>query len=193
MQNIKFEITEEDIKKYLEENKETYQYCEALFVKYLRENQFNLTKEMLEILFIKSSRMGVDPEEINRMSSIGLSSFHQESPYMNSIQNLDLSGICHILIPTIRYYKKGNVFNMNYLLSHLEMASRDLRLSCYHPMQIVKDTLDDYRVCNKVEVEDLTFKIKMSKEQSRGEILIYQDFYDETKVKKIRKMIRDDR
>ena len=60
-------------------------------------------------------------------------------------------------------------------------------------MQIVKDTLDDYRVCNKVEVEDLTFKIKMSKEQSRGEILIYQDFYDETKVKKIRKMIRDDR
>ena len=55
MENIKFEITEQDIRQYLKkyENDESIKYKEAMFVKYMRANQEKITKESLVILMQK--------------------------------------------------------------------------------------------------------------------------------------------
>ena len=54
MENIKCEITEQDIREYLKKHKndETIKYREAMFVKYIRERQV-ITCESLEILMQK--------------------------------------------------------------------------------------------------------------------------------------------
>lgn len=182
MENIKFEITEEDIRGYLKVHKDdkNFKYKEAMFMKYLKENN-RFTSEALEML-------------IRKFSFNSVLVFNDKLPsfisYSNPIQNLDLSGICHILIPTMKYYGKSE-FHANQLYTNLGMVSDTLVIPMENPLEVIESTLDDYRICGKVETNDMLINIKMSKESSRGELLAYQEIYDENKVKRIRKIIRE--
>ena len=100
MENIKFEITEQDVKQYLKRHKndEAIKYKEAMFVKYMREHQ-EITKESLEILMQKYNWVTdrIDGlyfyDDYDRMRSIPFKTFDS---YLDDINNLDISGICHI-------------------------------------------------------------------------------------------------
>lgn len=94
MGSIELEITKEDIKEYLSKHQEdkNIKYREAMFVKYMKE-QGIFTKEAYEILGGRYPSI-VD----NSTKQIG-----EFSSYLK-LQNLDVSGICHVLIPTLREY-----------------------------------------------------------------------------------------
>lgn len=181
MENIKFEISEEDIKRYLEKNKVKYKYKEALFIKYLKENRFNLTKEMLEMLLMKNGIIDSKMIDIDYYNSFNTKSFKYD---------LNLTDICHILIPTMKYYDQKE-FHINKLYVNLDIASDRLLVPMTNPMDVIESTLDNYRICDKVELDDEIIKVKMGKEHCRNELLVYQEFYDEDKVKKIKKLVKN--
>jgi len=183
MENIKFEITAKDIQKYLNKYQKYYKYCEALFIKYLKDNQGTLTEEMLEILLKDNDKFAYNIE---------LPSFN---PYPTTIQNLDLSGICHILMPTINLYScsKNNVFTSYNLYANLCIIAEKLNVPLIEPWKVLESTIENYQICGKIQKMDrvkLTFK--MGRDQSRSELMIYSQFYDEDKVKKIRKIVREE-
>lgn len=191
MENIRFEITEEDIKKYLKEHKDDYKYREALFIKYLKENKNSLIKETIQILFERNGIELVEKQiDINTFNN--LPSFNNKSLCSNNIRNLDLSGICHILIPAIRYYDWDRPgVPVGRIYSDLDMVARNLNVHIGRPWEVLESTLDNYQICEKVEVKDGIVNFKMGREHSRRELVFYQDYYDEDKVKRIRKIIRD--
>lgn len=187
MENIKFEITEEDIKKYLFEHKGSYKFSEALFLKYLKENR--ITKESLQMLIDKYNHTFIDKEDINIYSNY----FNKISCFDSKLcvyENLDLSGICHILIPTIRYYGKKDI-HFNYLYTNLDVVSAKLSVPMDKPVEVIESTLDDYRICEKVVTDGDIISITMSRKQCQGELLVYQDYFLDDKVKKIRKTVRE--
>lgn len=182
MENIKFEITEKQIKDYLKRYKEYYKYCGPLFVKYMKDTKLTLTYEMANMLGLVSGRC-VSSSLVNELPKF--------DPKPSIVNNLDLSGICHILIPTMKYYNQENI-HINYLYANLAIVSDNLLVPMDHPVEIISSTLDDYKVCEKIETNDMRIKIKMSREHCRKELLVYQDYYGEDKVKKIRKIIREE-
>lgn len=108
MQDINFKITKQDIVEYLSKHKndEVIKNREAMFVKYMKESN-TITKESLEILMQKYN---LDDRKIDGTYSIydgrgyskqvELSTF---TDYLIDIENLDISGICHIMIPILSY------------------------------------------------------------------------------------------
>lgn len=178
MENIKIEITEQYIKDYLEKYKNYYKNCGPLFVKYLKDNRNNFTEEMFEIL----TKGKIDLDNKDELTSF--------NPMPSTIENLDLSGICHILIPTMKYYG-NNIITVDQLYGNLEYVADELLIKIDHPLDIVESTLNDYEICGKVKTENQTVKIKMNREHCTGELSVYETFYGRTKVKKIRKIIRE--
>ena len=206
MENIKFEITEQDIEEYLKKHKEdeTIKYREAMFVRYMREHQ-KPTQEALEILMKKYNLRDnrIDGvyfyDDSDRVRSIPLKTFDS---YLDDITNLDISGICHILIPTLGYYKKiegykqiqAPYYGLNYISKELlntvpEDIDKQLKLA-----------LEDYCAVNKVDYRinyiskysyKLLYSIKMGREHCRHELEEYSYIYGEDKVKQIRKIIRE--
>lgn len=191
MENIKFEITEKDIKKYLNSHKEEYKNREALFIKYLKEHSFGLTRETVQMLLDKQE-VSLDLKKLLSNTSTNFSSFGTRPFCMIAIQNLDLSGICHILIPTMKYYNI-NKFSINQLYVNLERIAEKLVVPINYPMDVISDTLDNYEISGKIEIVNQLVNIKMSRENCKRELLIYEDYYDESKVKRIRKLIREGR
>ena len=108
MENIGFNITEYDIREYLKKHKNdvAIKYKEAMFVKYMREHQ-EITQESLEILMEKynwqdSVVNGIYYRDSNGiLKSEALSDFNS---YLDGITNLDISGICYIMVPVLSYY-----------------------------------------------------------------------------------------
>ena len=178
MENLKLEISEQQIRDYLKKYQNYYKDCGTLFVKYLKDNTNNPTEEMIEIL---------TEGKITINNSGEISSFN---PIPTYIEKLDLSGICHILIPTIKYYGES-IITIDQLYWNLENAAEKLSVSINHPLDVVISTIDDYQICEKVKLEDQILKIKMSRESCRRELFVYQNFYDKDKVKQIRKIVRE--
>ena len=106
--------------------------------------------------------------------------------------DVDLSAICHILLPTLKYYGKSQI-HINHLYVDLNVIAEKLLVPMEQPMEIINSTLDDYRICGKVETSnnDMIINIKMGREHCRHEILTYQDYYKGYQVDKIKKIVRE--
>ena len=194
MKKINFEITEQDIKEYLKQHSEdqTIKYREAMFVKYMKEQQ-DITCESLEILMKKynwEDRIISGTYHYDNLGILKQESLSDFNSYLNGIQNLDISGICHILIPAMKYYGQ-NPFHVHSLYANLNMVSDQLVVPMNHPMEVIESTLENYKFCEKVETYEQMINIRMGREYCGRQLLAYQNFYDEGKVKRIRKIIRE--
>lgn len=204
MQDINFKITEQDIRDYLiqHKNDNSIKNKEALFVKYMKENN-NITQESLEILMKKYNW---DERKIDGTYSIHdgrgysrqeeLSSF---SLYLANIHNLDISGICHIMIPTFGYYGERKYGYLSIGTPYLEVESAATEILGIIPNNssyCLESTIDDYCIAGKIDksyyLEIITnINIRMGRDICRKELQRYSQIYGEEPVKKIRKIIRE--
>lgn len=198
MENIKFEITYQDIRKYLERHKndENIKHREAMFVKYMKEHQ-EITQESLEILMCMYNNENIKVSGIYMECPHSPYKMFYELPnfnkYLSGIKNLDISGICHIMVPMLSYYNtdKSRTFSMYGELQHIVTKmkfQRDVSID-----YIEKDTYENYAIAYNNEIfryfNDINFYF--SKEESRKMIQEYSCIYGEEPVKQIRKIIRE--
>lgn len=198
MENIKFEITEQDIREYLKkyENDEAIKYKEAMFVKYMREHQ-EITQESLEILMEKynwqdSVVNGIYYRDSNGiLKSEALSDFNS---YLDGINDLDISGICHILIPTLGYYDTAS---KNFSLITNEIA-KELEINGRNFDEALRTAIDNYCVSDLINIDyekHFGFTLErislMKKNRCRKELMEYSHIYGEDNVKQIRKIIKE--
>ena len=202
MENIDFKVTEQDIKNYVIEHKndEKIRNKEAMFVKYMKENK-TITQESLEILMKKYN---LDERVIHgtyRYDNHGilkresLSSFEN---YLEGIQNLDISGICHILIPTLGYYGKKEIGAPYVELEDIVEKMYE-EVPTKSSSNCLESAIDNYDTIGKISKISQShsfnivtcINIRMSKETCRRELAEYSSIYGEEPVKQIRKIIRE--
>lgn len=181
MDNIKFEITENDIKDYLETYKkdENIRYREAMFVKYMRETGI-FTKESLEILIEKYNLFRIinatgiydDSYGIMENPCYHLSSF---SNYLQHLK-LDISGACHIMVPTIKYYG----LNVEWYQFEDKTIQKEFAIA-----------LENYRIAGKISIVNDIPIICMPNDDCEKELYEYEKIYGDVKVKQIRKIIKE--
>ncbi len=198
MENIKFEITEQDIREYLKKHKndEAIKYREAMFVKYIRERQV-ITCESLEILMQKYNFEDDRIDGIYHRDNYGIlksESLINFSSYLDGINDLDISGICHILIPTLGYYDTAS---KNFSLITNEIA-KELEINGRNFDEALRTAIDNYCVSDLINIyyeEHFGFTLEkislMKKNRCRKELMEYSHIYGEDNVKQIRKIIRE--
>ena len=185
MKEINLKITEEDLKKYLEKHKDGYKDQEAMLVKYLRENSETITKEALEILLYKYNNeeisiTGVYNQDSNPVIERSLPNFNK---YLSSITNIDISGICHILIPTLGCFDK---YHLNYeFLSTKKFELNDLSKvliasSPYVDFMTLKSAVEDYIIASKINANicdnySIFVKFNMTKEECVKDLDTYKE------------------
>ena len=196
MENIKFEINEQDIREYLKkyENDEAIKYKEAMFVKYMRANQEKITKESLVILMekynFKDSRVdGIYYIDNHRgLKSNNLFDF---GSYLKSIKKLDISGICHILIPALGYYNASEFYNRIFY-SIANGVVEKMKMNDIMFEFILKKAIEDYCISDLISINSekhQKFTLKkinlMEKNRCEKELIEYSSIYGKTKVKQI--------
>lgn len=198
MENIKFEITEQDIREYLKKhnNDEAIKYREAMFVKYIRERQV-ITCESLEILMQKYNFEDDRIDGIYHRDNYGIlksESLINFSSYLDGINNLDISGICHILIPTLGYYDTAG---KNFSLITNEIA-KELEINGRNFDEALRTAIDNYCVSDLINIyyeNHFGFTLErislMKKNRCRKELMEYSHIYGEDNVKQIRKIIKE--
>ena len=198
MENIKCEITEQDIREYLKKHKndEAIKYREAMFVKYIRERQV-ITCESLEILMQKYNFEDDRIDGIYHRDNYGIlksESLINFSSYLDGINNLDISGICHILIPTLGYYDTAS---KNFSLITIEIA-KELEINGRNFDEALRTAIDNYCVSDLINIyyeEHFGFTLErislMKKNRCRKELMEYSHIYGEDNVKQIRKIIKE--
>lgn len=198
MENIKCEITEQDIREYLKKHKndEAIKYREAMFVKYIRERQV-ITCESLEILMQKYNFEDDRIDGIYHRDNYGIlksESLINFSSYLDGINNLDISGICHILIPTLGYYDTAS---KNFSLITNEIA-KELEINGRNFDEALRTAIDNYCVSDLINIyyeEHFGFTLErislMKKNRCRKELMEYSHIYGEDNVKQIRKIIKE--
>lgn len=198
MENIKCEITEQDIREYLKKHKndEAIKYREAMFVKYIRERQV-ITCESLEILMQKYNFEDDRIDGIYHRDNYGIlksESLINFSSYLDGINNLDISGICHILIPTLGYYDTAS---KNFSLITNEIA-KELEINGRNFDEALRNAIDNYCVSDLINIyreEHFGFTLErinlMKKNRCRKELMEYSHIYGEDNVKQIRKIIKE--
>ena len=198
MENIKFEITEQDIREYLKKHKndEAIKYREAMFVKYMREHQ-ELTHEALEILMKKYNFEDGRIDGIYHRDSHGVlksESLSNFNSYLDGIENLDVNGICYIMVPVLSYYSdyKYHIYNWYKELSNV---SRKLEFDInYEQMQsAIRNMKGDYLIAfdDRHIYQDNDIYFRFSKNESKNMIESYSHIYGEDNVKQIRKIIKE--
>ena len=198
MEKIEFEITEQDIEEYLKQHKndEAIKYKEAMFVKYMREHQ-EITCESLEILMQKYNWVTDRIDGIYHRDNYGIlksESLINFSSYLDGINNLDISGICHILIPTLGYYDTAS---KNFSLITNEIA-KELEINGRNFDEALRTAIDNYCVSDLINIyreEHFSFTLErislMKKNRCRKELMEYSHIYGEDNVKQIRKIIKE--
>lgn len=198
MENIKCEITEQDIREYLKKHKndEAIKYREAMFVKYIRERRI-ITCESLEILMQKYNFEDDRIDGIYHRDNYGIlksESLINFSSYLDGINNLDISGICHILIPTLGYYDTAS---KNFSLITNEIA-KELEINGRNFDEALRTAIDNYCVSDLINIyreEHFGFTLErislMKKNRCRKELMEYSHIYGEDNVKQIRKIIKE--
>lgn len=201
MENLSFKITEQDVSNYLIQHNNDYaiKNKEAMFVKYIKESN-EITQEILEILVSKYNwnnqlfRNTYDSTDVLKESSL-----YSFDTYLKT-RDLDISGICHILIPTFGYY---GFYKENYhpiIASHIELYTIVSNV-------IGKTAENDYRGCLNLAIDNyyevgkidecsdsrytLYMKIKMDTETCRKELVEYSKIYGEEPVQRIKKIIQE--
>lgn len=203
MENIKFEITEKDIKEYLKEHKddEDIKYKEAMFIKYIKEQEI-LTKEKIEMLMKKYNLENVSISGIYDYDNHGIlkrQSLQTFTSYLDGINNLDISGVCHILIPTLGFYDE---YRSDYQLigvPYIGLNALSIKLIGTIPEDIkvqLTSAIEDYYTVGKIDKihnhnHSTLINIRMGKEHCRKELQEYEEIYGEEPVKIIRKSIRE--
>ncbi|MBE6147192.1 MAG: hypothetical protein E7168_02530 [Firmicutes bacterium] len=152
---------------------------EEVIKKIVAENKGKLPREIADILISKM---------VGENNSDKLCGFD-----LKTIQNLDLSGICHILIAATRYYDYDRpVVHIDSLNGPLGVLADKLEIPLENQFDAISDAVDNYRICGKVEIEDDTFmRFKMSRSHAKKELSAYQEYYGIDKVKLIRKTVRE--
>ena len=198
MENIGFNITEYDIREYLKKHKNdvAIKYKEAMFVKYIRERQV-ITCESLEILMQKYNFEDDRIDGIYHRDNYGIlksESLINFSSYLDGINNLDISGICHILIPTIGYYDTAS---KNFSLITNEIA-KELEINGRNFDEALRTAIDNYCVSDLINIyyeNHFGFTLErislMKKNRCRKELMEYSHIYGEDNVKQIRKIIKE--
>lgn len=195
MENIKFEITEQDIINYLQKHKSdpSVKYKEAMFVKYLKENGM-FTREMFEILLEKSNNKKY---LIGEYSYFDNGIFNETAMptfdyYLEGIKKLDLSGICHIMIPTLTYYNIAN--KRLHVLNELGCLVEKMKFETSESITNVRnDTVENYTIAYGKKIENWCSwtDFNFSKEASRKMLQEYVSIYGEEPVKIIKKIIKE--
>lgn len=195
MKNIVLEITEQDIKNYLESHRQDQKFeCKReLFIKYLKESNA-LTKESYEILARKANSTSQVESPIPLLPSF--------EDYCSSIRNLDMSGICHILIPSLgcqEKIKQGKLFEWK----PLEISTRKLditvkeckcsRTNIKDFTRILEDTLENYQIAGDISIKDQSnssFFVSFPKDAEvyRGILAACGKVYGEHAVQKVRQI-----
>lgn len=201
MQEISFKITELDIVRYLvsHKNDEAIKNREAMFVKYMKEKN-TITQESLEILMKKYN---LEDRKIDGTYSIfddrgyskqeDLSTF---SDYLIGIENLDISGICHIMIPILSYYNKECGYHCYKCYEILSSICKKMHIEATFMMKEneIDAMKDNYLIgfgASHVFQQNKTTYFKFSKDKSRNLIQAYSQIYGEDAVKQIRKIIKE--
>ncbi len=193
------EITEQDFQNYLQKQKKesNLQNKEAMFVKYLRETN-TITKEKLEILLQKYN---LESEKITL--EFPKQKFLDFPTYLSQIKNLDISGICHILLPTLGYYGYANwqyqrlsieSFQLQSLPELFQMITTRKQL-----IESLGSAITDYVIAGKLltdsynpmKWENWHIQILAPRESCRKELVEYQNIYGEEPVEKIKAYIKE--
>lgn len=204
MINVNFEITERDIQEYLKKHKEdeSIKYREAMFVKYMKEQE-GITCEALEILAKKynwEDRVISGTYQYDYLGVLKQESLPNFNSYLNGIQNLDISGICHILIPTLGYYY--DEYREDYQLigvPYIGLNALSMKLIGTIPENIneqLTTAIEDYYTVGKIDKfhyhnRSAFINIRMGRDHCRKELQEYSSIYGEEPIKIIRKKIRE--
>ncbi len=198
MEEIKFEITEQDIREYLKKHKndEAIKYREAMFVKYIRERQV-INCESLEILMQKYNFEDDRIDGLYHRDNYGIlksESLINFSSYLDGINDLDISGICHILIPTLGYYDTASK-NLSLITNEI---AKELEINGRNFDEALRTAIDNYCVSDLINIyyeEHFGFTLErislMKKNRCRKELMEYSHIYGEDNVKQIRKIIKE--
>lgn len=196
MENIKFEVTEKDIKEYLKRHKDDkdIKYKEAIFIKYIKEKEI-LTKEKLEMLMKKYNLENVSISGVYDYDNHGVlkrQSLQTFTSYLDGINNLDISGICHIMIPVLTYYNIANkrIHVQNELSCLVERMGFETKESI---IDVRNDTVENYRIAYGKKIENWCSwtDFNLSKETSKKMLQEYVSIYGEESVKIIKKTVRE--
>lgn len=191
MENLAFKITEEDMIEYLKRHRgdENIKYQEAMFVKYMKESE-TFGEEALRILFTKYNKDTTDYTDIYTYTKQGgliKSSLKTFDDYLSKIHNLDISGICHIMIPAIRYYGEKTRIQKIKLRSVLETLKVETR---YDEQDILLDTFENYRISNQLKYTENGYEITMNDGRASRELEKLKLVYGTLPIKKIEKVIK---
>ena len=187
MNEINYSITGEDIREYLKKHKEdeNIRYQEAMFVKYMRETE-SFSKEAIEILLAKYNTGDNRYQDIgfNKMMDAFLPTFNS---YLSSIKNLDVSGVCHMIIPAIRFY--GNRTSLKAI--HIKPVLEALKVeSMGDEDDILLDTMENYKICNQLRTIDNHYEITMNEPRANRELEKYKDIYGSMPILRMEKVIK---
>lgn len=203
MGDIKFKITEADIQKYFEKHRDDREirYKEAMFMKYMKE-QDRITKETLEILMEKYNQDSLPFSDCGLYSCLrnSLKVLPDFSSSLN-VRNLDISGICYMLIPTLGLhqdyaaedqYIKVSSTDINYIASALNVPQDN----SIHSKLV--DALENYQITGGIykkddsECPNLRFlvNVRLDKEHCRRELYGYESIYGEESVKEVENAIQ---
>ena len=107
---------------------------------------------------------------------------------------MDISGICHILIPTLGYYDTAS---KNFSLITNEIA-KELEINGRNFDEALRTAIDNYCVSDLINTyyeEHFGFTLEriilMKKNRCRKELMEYSHIYGEDNVKQIRKIIKE--
>ena len=193
MESVKYLITEDDIKKYLESHSkdDLIKFREALFVKYMKHQDI-FSEEKIEILISKSSN-STDLLMINdccRLSTLK-HAFYSFRDFVKN-QEVDTSAYMHIIIPTLGLYKK-ELENISITNGHIEKYL-PTDLSDYDCGKLT-DTIENYTIAGKIidKKEEITLvsNIKMSKTECNHELDAYKEIYGSEVVEKIKRLVKE--
>lgn len=193
---MKLGINLDDIAEYIKDHKgdKNIQYREALFIKYMKENYFQ-AKETFPMLIHKYNLLILPMNKLRTtMNSINFSLTKEKSfeDYLSSIQNLDISGVCHILVPALTLCKVERLFYWTYenavrqVIEELKMSDSD------DITPALDDAIENYLLVNQLEEKIFPsfYKIKIGQRHCYGMLHAYEDIYGKDKVNEVRKVIQ---
>lgn len=195
MKNIEFIITKEDIKNYLNghNSDKEIQDNEAMFIKYMKEKNI-LTKESIEILMEKYNNDTIPFSDCGLYSCLSnnLKILPNFSSYLK-VQKLDVSGIYHILVPALGYYKiTDKVFLSFNEVKQLPSMFNVPQVSNFK--DTLMETLDDYQLIGKVNIfeydHELLVDVLMDRDGCQNELYQYELIYGMDSVSKIKSLVQ---
>ena len=195
MTEIHLVVDLNDIAEYIKNHRkdENIKYREALFIKYMKENYFQ-AKETLPMLIYKYNLLILPMNQLKSvMDSINFSLTKEKSfeEYASSVQNLDVSGICDILIPTLKLYKVYGGYYQNYE-NAAKKVIEELKISDSSDIApVLANAMQNYVLVDQLElISQAFYRIKVGKSHCYEMIKAYEDIYGKDKVDEVRKVIK---